>query len=61
VTGGGGRAGAWIDCLQLVDKRQTAKTSQHAGRNSSVAEDLVNSSERRPDLFFSEKKQLGAW
>jgi hypothetical protein len=34
VTGGGGRAGAGVDCLQPVDKMQRATATQQAGFNN---------------------------
>jgi hypothetical protein len=59
VTGGGGGAGACFDCLQLVDKRQTAAAIQQAGFNN-LFEDLANFSERQPDSLLSEKNELEA-
>jgi hypothetical protein len=58
VTGGGaGGAGACVDCLQPVDKAQTATAIQPAGFNNFL-EDLVKFSERQPDSVLSEKNEL---
>jgi hypothetical protein len=59
VTGGGGRAGACLDCLQPADKMQTATASQQVGLNQ-LLEDLVNFSETQPDSVVSEKNELEA-
>jgi hypothetical protein len=48
VTGGGGGAGASVDCLQPADKMQPATAIQHAGFND-LREDLGNFSESQPD------------
>ena len=56
VTGGGGGAGACVDCLQPVDKAQTATAIQPAGFNNFL-EDLVNFSERQPDSVLSGKNE----
>lgn len=59
MTGGGGGAGACVDCLQPVDKAQTATAIQQAGFNNFL-EDLVIFNEWQPDSVLSEKNELEA-
>ena len=59
VTGGGGGAGACVDCLQPADKMQTATATQQTGFNN-LLEDLVDFSERQPDSVLSERNELEA-
>jgi hypothetical protein len=56
VTGGGGGAGACVDCLQPADKMQTATANKHVGLNH-LLEDLVNFSETQPDSVLSGKNE----
>ena len=59
MTGGGGGAGACVDCLQPADKMQRATAVQQTGFNN-LFEDLVNFSERQPYSVLSEKHELEA-
>lgn len=59
VTGGGGRAGAWVDCLQPADKMPKTAATQQTGLKN-LFKDLVNFDEREPDSVLSEKNEVEA-